>query len=201
MISIDKIETQSVFLITDRSPWSQMAADVARRRGLRLTHLDWERGDLSVEDPLSEWKGDWIIAFKADYIVPRDRLAHASRGAINFHPGPPSIRGIGAYEVAIEQNRRSYGVTCHHMTVRVDAGPIIKVRRFPMGEGVEAAELRDMAAAELLALYLQVIHFIVSGRRLPISTSKWSGPLHTWKEFDMRTTKEIFQAGYADISY
>jgi methionyl-tRNA formyltransferase len=190
MTSTDKTEAQAVFLITDRSPWSRLAADIARRRGLHLTHLAWEHGDAPAEEQLSEWKGDWIIGFKADYIVPPGLLAHASRGAINFHPGPPNIRGVGTYEVAMDQNRRSYGVTCHHMTPRVDAGPIIKVRRFRIDEGVEVADLRDMAAAELLALYMQVINLIVNECCLPISASKWFGPLHTWKEFDARAARE-----------
>lgn len=178
-------EDMSVLLVTDKSRWGVLAADHAKSAGLELTHMAWQHGDADA-DGLDSWEGDWIVGFKADYILSSEELGRARAGAINFHPGPPTLRGVGTYQAAIEAGHKSYGVTCHHMVRKVDAGRIIATRHFDLRAGVGAGDLHEMAAAHLYLLYIEMISLIRKKAPLPESAEEWSGPLHTWKQLYQR---------------
>src|SRR5258708_25780730 len=85
-------------------------------------------------DPLSEeisnWSGDYMVSYLSRWVIPDEVLKHAKKAAINFHPASPEYPGIGCTNFALYEDATQYGVTCHHMTARVDSGSIIAVRRF-----------------------------------------------------------------------
>src|SRR4030095_109021 len=83
---------------------------------------------------LHNWKGDLIISYLSQWIIPQLLLEKAAVAALNFHPGPPEYPGIGCTNFAIYDNVDEFGVTCHHMAARVDTGKIIAVKRFPVYE-------------------------------------------------------------------
>lgn len=182
---------RSMLVISDRSHWGPIVCRFAESCGFECAHLVWQHGDPPQPRGLDGWAGDWIVGFKADYILTGAELAAAGKGALNFHPGPPSLRGVGGYEHAIASGWTTYGVTCHHMTVRVDAGPIITSASFgiPAGSGVDA--LREIAAAHLYIIFVQIVTALARGERLPTSGEQWSGPLHTWAELDERSTDVV----------
>ncbi|WHM40276.1 hypothetical protein [Streptomyces sp. BPTC-684] len=176
----------SLLLVTDRSAWGELVGRFARAAGAAVSHVLWEHGDPVARDPLGGWQGDWIIGFKADYVLSGRDLERARRGALNFRPGPPDIRGAGMYEVALARSVDTFGVTCHHMVERVDAGPIVEVERFPVGECAGAA-LCEEAAARAYLQYLRVMPLVLDGAELPVSTEEWSGPLHTRAQLSRRS--------------
>lgn len=181
----------SLLLVTDRSAWGELVARFARAVGAEVSHVLWEHGDPVARDPLGGWEGDWIIGFQADYVLSGQDLKRARRGAVNFRPGPPDIRGGGMYEVALARSTDTFGVTCHHMTERVDAGPIIEVERFLVASRATAAALREEAAARAYLQYLRVLPLVVEGAPLPVSTEEWCGPLHTRAQLGRRSWPHV----------
>lgn len=180
---------QSLLVVTDRSPWGEMASRYARTAGFAVTQIVWQRGDPARPRGFSGWSGDWIVAFKADYVLDSDELILARHGAVNFHPGPPHCRGVGTCEYAIEERWTTYGATCHHMSSRVDAGPIVETSSFPIEAGYGVTALRELTAARLYLLYLGILTRIGRGEKLPVSQARWSGPLHTWWEYEQRIAR------------
>ncbi|MFI1102234.1 formyltransferase family protein [Streptomyces melanogenes] len=177
----------SLLLVTDRSAWGELVGRLARMSGAAVSHMLWEHGDPVTQDPLDGWEGDWIIGFRADYVLSGQELKRARRGALNFRPGPPDIRGVGMYEVALARSADTFGVTCHHMVERVDAGPIVEVERFPVAEGATGTALGEEAAARAYLQFLRLMPLVVNGAELPVSTEEWRGPLHTWAQLRRRS--------------
>ena len=74
--------------------------------------------------------------------------------AINFHPSPLPV-GRGAYPLprAILENHPSWGVTCHRLTAKIDAGEILAAEHFPLraDECHESLDLRVQIAGRRLA--------------------------------------------------
>jgi hypothetical protein len=95
--------------------------------------------------------GDCLIAFNSGVIVPKDALARYQR-AFNFHAAPPRYPGRDPHHWAVYEGAEWYGVTCHVMTERVDAGPIIATEAFEI-RGMSPQEIRRYAEGRLLALF------------------------------------------------
>lgn len=174
-----------MLLVTDSSPWGvRVSRELSGRGGFTVTHVVWSHGDPPLPNGLGGWQGDWIVGFKADLIISPAELAGARAGAVNFHPAPPDLRGVGTYQVALREGRSQYGVTCHHMTRTVDAGPIIAVHRFGLADGWDATLLEEAAAAHLYALLLAGLPWLAGRVSVPTSAEVWSGRLHTWKQLE-----------------
>ncbi|MER5383398.1 formyltransferase family protein [Streptomyces sp. NPDC002688] len=177
-----------MFLVTDRSLWGKIVTEHARNVGFSVRHLAWDHGDEPVQSALVDWRGDWVLGFKADYILSSSELKQASAGALNFHPAPPDLRGVGTYQIALDEMRSAYGVTCHHMVEKVDFGQIVDTAEFPIPTQVDRIALHELAAAHLYTLYVKVIALLRSGTALPSSDRRWSGRLHTWRDFEARNS-------------
>lgn len=142
---------EHVLLLTESSKWGDLAKDMIALSGANIAHVAWswgeDRSDLDAH--LRDWRGDYIVCFKADCIVPRPTLAKTSI-AINFHPGPPWLRGVACPERALGRGDLTYGVTCHHMLEEVDAGKIISVDTFDVPSGQTVATLREHVGLAML---------------------------------------------------
>lgn len=130
------------------------------------------------------WKGDYIISYLSRWVVPEKLLRRATKGAINFHPAPPEYPGIGCNNFALYENAARYGVTCHHMASKVDTGPIIAVRRFPIHAADDVASLLKRTYAAQIELFLEIARLMVENLPLPISTEAWTRPPFTRRQFN-----------------
>jgi methionyl-tRNA formyltransferase len=144
---------------------------------------------------LHEWSGDYIISYLSRWVVPHDALHKARLAAINFHPAPPEYPGIGCTNFALYEGAGQYGVTCHHMARTVDTGDIIAVRRFPILERDDVASLLRRTYAYLLALFYEMMGYMITGTALPTSSERWTRAPFTRKQFDElgRITPEMTQ--------
>lgn len=148
---------ERVLLLTESTRWGDLASDLMTAAGAEVEHVPWSWGEdrSGLDATLRAWCGDYIVCFKADCIVPKAALSSAS-AAINFHPGPPWLRGVACPERAIERGDLIYGVTCHHMLEEVDAGKIIAVDIFSMPSGKTVAALREHVGLAMLCQLEQV---------------------------------------------
>jgi len=139
-------------------------------------------------DPLPEeirrWEGDYVISYLSRWVVPADLLSRARKAAINFHPASPEYPGIGCNNFALYENANEYGVTCHHMALKVDTGSIIAVSRFPVYETDNVASLLERTYQHQIALFMEIATLILNGEELPTSDEQWTRPPFTRKQFN-----------------
>ena len=130
------------------------------------------------------WKGDLLISFISSWIYPENLLNNASLAAINFHPGSPAYPGIGCTNFAIYEGAKEYGVTCHHMQSKVDAGAIIKVKKFPIEEGDTVYKVTQHCYKLIEEMFYEIMTDLINGKELPVSQEKWMRRPFTRKELD-----------------
>jgi len=125
-----------------------------------------------------------IIAFLTDVIVPGDVIEALTPVPYNIHPGPPAYPGSHPESFALWEDAKTYGVTAHEMTARVDEGAIIATSDFAIPEGCSRIELADLAYARAVDLFAFVgAHCAMSDDPLPPNGEVWSGKKRTKKEF------------------
>jgi|SRR5580704_2701583 methionyl-tRNA formyltransferase len=114
-------------------------------------------------------EADFVISYMYRNRVKADVISMARRAALNFHAGPlPEFGGWAFYSMAILENSREYGCTCHHMDNGFDTGPLLKVRRFPIDASRETAHsLERKAQAEMVRLFGEFCEMAESGEELP----------------------------------
>ena len=154
---------------------SNMKCDVESYLGVR--------GDKFPED-LGWSEYDLVISFSSPWIIPLRLLEKAFIGAINFHPGPPEYPGIGCTNFAIYDEKMVYGVTCHLMAEKVDTGPIIMVRRFPLFPNDTVKSLTDRCYYYMYAMFVDVVGIAVSEARLITSAETWKRQPYTRKQLN-----------------
>ena len=130
------------------------------------------RGDRWPAD-VDDWSGDYIISYLSPFIIPEHLLRRARRAAINFHPGPPAYPGIGCTNFAIYNGEAEFGVTCHHMDAKVDTGPIVAVRRFPLHETDSVRSLTERCYESILELFLEICELVLADKPMPVSSEEW----------------------------
>ncbi|UVS81022.1 formyltransferase family protein [Actinokineospora sp. UTMC 2448] len=171
---------ESVLFIGDTSRWSALAASYLDDVFEKVDTLLWDHGD-PKPDIIDTWSGDRVFCFKADLVLSPALLNRVRGSAINFHPSPPRYRGVGGYHFAIKDGCTEFGVTCHHIVRKIDAGRIIQVRRFPITPNETGAGLTERAGAYLLLLFYEMVDLIRTGQPLPESDEEWGERLYTRK--------------------
>lgn len=177
---------QRMLLLASRGDEANRVAAFCRSAfgAVSAHHGDW--GDKLPEDA-ERWSGDLIVSYCSRWVVPGHLLKRA-RLALNFHPAPPEYPGIGGLNFALYKGDASFGVTCHHMAPRVDAGEIVEVRRFPVLPADTVASLFVRTHLHLEALACDVLAGVALGHDLPRSVEEWSGERHTRADLDALAT-------------
>ena len=137
-----------------------------------------------IPDALFLWKGELIISYLSQWIIPENILSNASYAAINFHPGPPEYPGIGCTNFAIYDEAGIFGITCHHMNQRVDTGKIILVQRFPVFETDNVYSITQLCYIKILNTFIAIVNILMDGKNLPVSPEKWKRIPYIRKELN-----------------
>lgn len=168
--------SERVLLLTESSKWGALAGALIKASGVGVEHIPWSWGEdrTELDAALRSWSGNYIVCFKADCIVPKSNLSGATV-AINFHPGPPWLRGVACPERAIRREDRVYGVTCHHMIEEVDAGKIIAVDTFSVPLEKSVTALREQVGFAMLAQ----LERVWQGRRTLAEAGESRDPIWT----------------------
>lgn len=143
-------------------------------------HGDWGQ---PFPAAAADWSGDIILSYCSRWIVPQWLLDRASI-ALNFHPAPPEYPGIGGLNWALYEGRDTFGVTCHHMVRKVDAGPIVEVSRFPIFGADDVGSLFDRSHLALEALACKTIDRLACGAVLPSPNERWNPVTRSRAELD-----------------
>lgn len=138
--------------------------------------------DLPAE--LIAWKGDVIISYLSQWIIPKRLLENARVAALNFHPGPPEYPGIGCTNFAVYNGEDTFGVTCHHMAPRVDTGGIVAIERFPIFETDTVFSITQRCYSHILTLFYTIFSLLISNQELPASGDTWKRKPYLRRELD-----------------
>lgn len=130
----------------------------------------------TLPERVESWEGAYIFSYLSRWIIPVDVLNKATLAALNFHPAPPEHPGMGPINFALYAGDRSYGVTCHHMAPRVDAGALVAIRRFRIFEEDTVSTLLARSYDHLITLFYDIVTTIVEGKSLPTSDERWTRP-------------------------
>ena len=142
-----------------------------------------KRGDHFPEDT-GWWKGDYVVSYLSPWIIPEYLLNRASKASINFHPGPPEYPGIGCTNFAIYDKADAFGVTCHHMNLKVDTGRLIAIKRFPLYGTDTVFSLTQRCYGHILALFYEIMSLVLNNKELPQLEDTWKRKPYTRKELN-----------------
>ncbi len=132
-----------------------------------------KRGELFPQEAI-DWKGDILISYLSQWIIPEAVLKNVRIMSMNFHPGPPEYPGIGCTNFAVYDGVSEYGVTCHHMLTKVDTGKIISVKRFPVYETDTVFAITQRCYALILNQCFEIMDYIIQGKPIPQSNEHWT---------------------------
>lgn len=148
----------------------------------KVTFVESSRRGESLPGETMDWTGEFIFCFRSLFVLPRALLERATIAAVNFHPGPTEHPGTGCINFALYQGDLDFGVTAHVMNEKVDNGPILECRRFPILLKDSVDSLLQRTHLELLDLFIEVVSDLVSGgaealqeKLLKSSEIKWTG--------------------------
>lgn len=180
---MDKRDLSILFLGKAEDSYCNRALEFCRQRFTRVTDCLGVWGE-PLPQAARGWSGDYIISYLSRWVVPPFLLERARKAAFNFHPASPEYPGIGCNNFALYENAKEYGVTCHHMVAKVDTGPIIAVRRFPVYPQDGVAELLERTYQHQIALFFEIVGLLAEGKDLPASDETWKRPPFTRQQFN-----------------
>ncbi|MDB5292177.1 MAG: luciferase-like monooxygenase family [Phycisphaerales bacterium] len=143
---------------------------------------------------------DILLCVHSLFIMAREVLNAPRIGCFNLHPGPlPRYAGLNSPSWAIYRGEKEHGVTLHHMTTAIDAGPIAYQRMFPIADediGLSLATRCVQEGQPLLRKLLEVA--AVDSRAIPHIAQDlgrreyFNGhpPMGGWLDFS-RTAREV----------
>jgi len=175
-----------ILMLTKRDAWSGYAVRIAR--AIFADRVEAHSGDRDnpLPDHLEDRRWRAIVSFLSPWIIP-SRLFRRADLAINFHPGSAEYPGIGCYNFALYEEAREYGAVCHHLADRVDSGPIIAERLFPVSphETVESLKLRTMTVMlDMFQTVIQRLDAIEQGEELGQGVRQWTRSPFTRRQLD-----------------
>lgn len=125
-----------------------------------------------------------IITFLTDVIIPASILNRLKLTPYNIHPGPPEYPGSHPDSFAICDDAKSFGVTAHAITKRVDEGPIVALKRFDISQKIDRQNLANMTYINAIDVFKAVASHCArsDGDIAPMDIS-WSSQKYTKSDF------------------
>ena len=100
-------------------------------------------------------KVDYILCYRSYLILPKSLIESAKFFSINFHPGPPNYPGSGGVNFALYNDDDNFGVTVHLMDEKIDNGPILGTKYFPISDDDDVFKLLDRTHINLFSLFME----------------------------------------------
>lgn len=124
-----------------------------------------------------------LFTFGTSIIVPEEYLNKQGILSINIHAASPEFPGRDPHHFAIYDSAKVYGATMHHMTKKVDDGPIIDVELFTVTKDYTPIELLAKADECGWILAERLFNWLNTNKTIPVSEHKWTGKKRTRTDF------------------
>lgn len=183
-------------------------AEEAREYGLAV-HDDVRLAAVTPAELCGGIRPDLMMVASFDQRIPPAWIGWPQVSAVNLHPSLlPAYRGATPTAWCLIRGERETGVTVHHLTDEVDAGPIILQRRLPIAWDDTDGRLRQKLAREAELLVRDLIGLLQRGERLPAipqneahqSRFPKRSARDAWVHFDHGTT-EVYNRIRANLPY
>jgi UDP-4-amino-4-deoxy-L-arabinose formyltransferase/UDP-glucuronic acid dehydrogenase (UDP-4-keto-hexauronic acid decarboxylating) len=122
----------------------------------------------TLADWLREQRVDLLLSVHSRHMVHADVLAAPALGAYNVHPGPlPELAGLNAPSWALYEGAGRHGVTLHHMSPVIDAGPIVFSDRFDLQSSDTGLSVLMQCVRRGLGLVERLLELVERGEPVP----------------------------------
>lgn len=176
-------DLQILFIGKENDPFSVQAAEFVQLH-YSSSKIIYSARENPFPKELYDWRGDLIISYLSQWIIPKQLLNTATFAAINFHPGSPEYPGIGCTNFAIYDGVDEFGITCHHMNAKVDTGMLIAVKRFPVYEEDTVYSITQQCYSAILDMFYNIFTIIMSCKQLPSANESWKRKPYLRKELN-----------------
>jgi methionyl-tRNA formyltransferase len=118
--------------------------------------------------PLAAWAPDVLVVVAYGLILPPEALAIPRLGCVNIHASLlPRWRGAAPIQRAILAGDAETGVSIMMMEAGLDTGPVLAMRRVPIGATATSGSLHDELAALGADALLGALDDLVAARAQP----------------------------------
>lgn len=125
-----------------------------------------------------------LISFGTRYYILPSLLGRIGYGSYNFHPGSTAYPGWAPFLYAIYDQAKTYGVTVHEMSPKIDAGKIISLVEFDVPDAIIPQALVDLTTAHMLALFKTLCsQFANRTDYLPAMNAQWQKTPNRKRDF------------------
>ncbi len=137
--------------------WHESLAKVSREA--RLTTITGKKvRDPEVVKIISESKPDVVFCIGGMQIIPPEVLSASRLGCLNIHPALlPKYRGRYSTVHALFNGDKTTGVTVHWMDEKLDSGPIVAQREYPIEETDTGKTLYDKFTETGSAMFVEFV--------------------------------------------
>tara|TARA_Y200000002_G_scaffold305264_1_gene260989 strand:+ start:854 stop:1495 length:642 start_codon:yes stop_codon:yes gene_type:complete len=155
-----------LLLVNKKKKFSNQIINITKKKFKNSKILDHN-------EPLDESKKyDYVLSYLSKKILKKKFLKSTKHYNINFHPGSSKYPGIGCFNFALYNNEKSYGVTAHIMSEKVDTGKIIVERKFKIKKNLNVKMISEKSYVEMFKLYKEILH-IIKSNEVRFSSVKW----------------------------
>lgn len=150
-------------------------------------------GEKTDQEALAKLSTQFLFTF-GPLIVRKPLLTSSTIAAINFHTAPPKWPGRGSCSHALLARDTEFGITAHLISEAIDAGPILRVLRFPITQDDDAESLHEKT--------LRKIPELVKATLMDLRSNNWQPVIQndeTWERKALKQ-KELFQLMRIDES-
>ncbi len=155
-----------LFLARKNDKYSKQCEKYLKGKFKKVIRID-EKINSKIFNKKLNFNPDLILLFRHKSILKNDLIQKAKIACINFHPSPPSYRGMGGVNYAIYNEDKYFGCTCHLIeNQKIDSGKIIHVKKFLVKKKPDLTYLLKKTHMNLQKQMLYVIPHIVSKNKI-----------------------------------
>ena len=135
-------------------------------------------------------KLDYIICFRSFFLLDNKTLNKTKIASINFHPGPPTYRGIGCINFALFNGEKKFGTTAHLINDKIDHGSILDISFFKFNESDNLEKCLEKTHKNMFIQTKKVLNYIFKNAKNikklanKNKNKKWSKKLYKKKDLE-----------------
>ena len=133
---------------------------------------------------------DYIICYRSFFLLDNKILSKTKIASINFHPGPPTYRGIGCINFALFNGEKKFGTTAHLINDKIDYGNILDISFFKFNESDNLEKCLEKTHKNMFIQTKKVLDYIFKNAKNikklanKNKNKKWSKKLYKKKDLE-----------------
>ena len=122
---------KKVLLITRKELYVEKLIKLLKKKSkLSIIWTEERKSKKKISMKYLKKKYDFVFLYRTFYILNKKELDLLNTNVINFHPSTPKYRGSGGPNFAILKKEKTFGVTSHLVSEKIDNGKIIDLKTF-----------------------------------------------------------------------